>query len=363
MNDCPKLSIIVPVYNRESSITCCINSILDSEFRNFEILLIDDGSTDSTFELCEKLAKADNRIRFYRQDNKGVSSARNYGLSLCRGFWITFVDSDDAILPMHLNVLTLKNIDSADIIMTGYTSGFCEDKKIIVKDKNCCDKSVPLYSPNAVEYLFGDFKPFDNNIYQIWNKFFKRNIISYQHLRFDETISLGEDQVFLCGYLLYAKGLYYFKQKSYINLFWEGITHLGSQLRTPSDYLYNQKKNYVSLCRLISLGGNNVTRYAINYGINRPITRILLNYTKPKNRCVIEVDELVEFTKLEILPFILSIDVSKYNAIDYNVRLLRLILVNFGPKMAIYYCLICNYCFRPIVNIFKRIVCNIMNIK
>lgn len=93
----PKISVIVPVYNREHTIETCINGILSSQYKNIEVIIVDDGSRDNTFCICKKLTEIDNRVVLLRQENKGVSTARNAALDIATGEWITFVDSDDTV--------------------------------------------------------------------------------------------------------------------------------------------------------------------------------------------------------------------------------------------------------------------------
>lgn len=351
-----RVSVIVPVYNREECIVCCIKSILASDFQDFEILLIDDGSTDATPFLCKKLSELDSRVKYYRQDNKGVSAARNYGLSLSSGVWVTFVDSDCAILPAHLNVMQNGKIGSADLIMTGYTSGiYTEGKGLVIKDKINKNDSEVVFAQSAARFLLNDFQPFKHSFYLVWNKFFKRKIIKEHNLQFDESMSLGEDQVFLCNYLRYANGLYYFKCKTYIDVQWSHLDHLGSKLRTPENFLYNQKKNYDALCRLQSLAGEGGKAYAIDYGIDRPITRVLLNYTKFKNRNLLAKGELKRFTQSEIIPFLSTIDISKYNARNFHVRIIRALLLRVNVDVAFVYCIFYNS-----ISILKKMLSKII---
>ena len=91
----PIISIIVPVYNTEKYLDQCIQSVLAQTYTNWELLLIDDGSTDSSGAICDKYAAEDNRIRVFHKENGGVSSARNLGLDNAQGEWISFVDADD----------------------------------------------------------------------------------------------------------------------------------------------------------------------------------------------------------------------------------------------------------------------------
>ena len=90
-----KISIIVPIYNSEKFLAQCIESVLAQHYQGFELLLVDDGSTDTSLEICKQYAKLDSRIKVYHLKNGGVSRARNYGLGQALGEWITFLDSDD----------------------------------------------------------------------------------------------------------------------------------------------------------------------------------------------------------------------------------------------------------------------------
>ena len=97
MANIPKISVIIPVYNTEKFLHRCIDSILTQTYTDFELLLIDDGSKDSSGSICDEYAEKDSRVRVFHKENGGVSSARNLGLDNAWGEWITFVDSDDYI--------------------------------------------------------------------------------------------------------------------------------------------------------------------------------------------------------------------------------------------------------------------------
>ena len=99
------ISVIVPVYNAEKYLHRCINSILAQTFVDIELLLIDDGSTDSSSVICDKYAKKDQRVRVFHKENGGVSSARNLGLDNAQGEWIAFVDGDDWVKETYLSNL------------------------------------------------------------------------------------------------------------------------------------------------------------------------------------------------------------------------------------------------------------------
>ena len=116
------ISIIVPVYNSEKALDRCINSILEQTFQNWELLLINDGSTDRSREICDEYAAKDQRIKVFHKTNGGVSSARNVGLDNAKGEWITFCDSDDEILnnTFALYDRIINEHNEIDLISCGY---------------------------------------------------------------------------------------------------------------------------------------------------------------------------------------------------------------------------------------------------
>ena len=115
-----KVSVIVPIYNAEMYIDKCIQSIINQTLRDIEIILVDDGSTDRSFEISNKYAKKDERIKIIKQKNKGVGAARNYGVSIATGKFITFIDSDDFVEIDMLEILYNAAINNnCDIIFSG----------------------------------------------------------------------------------------------------------------------------------------------------------------------------------------------------------------------------------------------------
>ena len=101
----PKISVIIPLYNKEKAIRNTINSVLKQTYTDFELFIIDDGSTDNSPEIAQKMAKTDHRIQYIQKENGGVSSARNYGLQQSKGEWIIFLDADDEMLSNNLETL------------------------------------------------------------------------------------------------------------------------------------------------------------------------------------------------------------------------------------------------------------------
>ena len=129
-----EISIIVPVYNVDQYLENCIESILNQTFKDYELILIDDGSTDKSGEICDKYEKKDNRIKVIHKYNGGLSSARNAGLDLACGKYIGFVDSDDSIHPEMYEILyDLQQIYNADISVCSFKKVY---ENIDVKNKD-----------------------------------------------------------------------------------------------------------------------------------------------------------------------------------------------------------------------------------
>ncbi len=126
-----KVSVIIPMYNVESYLKECIMSVLNQEYKNFEILLIDDGSTDNTSTIAKKFADSYDNIRYFHSENKGQASARNIGLMIASGDYISFIDSDDYIHPkMFSEMLNLSTKYDLDIIECCYGDVFPSTKKV-----------------------------------------------------------------------------------------------------------------------------------------------------------------------------------------------------------------------------------------
>lgn len=184
------ISIIVPAYNAEKTITRCIKSILEQSARDFELLLIDDGSTDNTGEICDRFAEIDNRVKVFHKTNGGVSSARNLGLENADGEWITFVDSDDWIVPEALNI-DCSRLEEDLIIFPYYVISNGRQR---LNTMTCCilkgsDQLIPFYN----RYLSCSI------LKTPWSKLFKKSKL--KDLRFNESIRLGEDTLFMLDYL------------------------------------------------------------------------------------------------------------------------------------------------------------------
>lgn len=336
MSSTPLVSIIVPVYNRQSSIECCLNSILGQNVRDFELIVVDDGSTDGGDLICARLAQQDGRVRFVRQENKGVSSARNLGLDMAQGEYVTFIDSDDAVLPNHLDIVSIERSSDADLLMCDYGYGRIVDG--VVQSLSRKIDFVRKESPLAASYLFNDYATVEKIPFYVWNKFFKRSIIEANHVRFDVSVSLGEDSIFVFQYLSFAGKVVHYNVKTHIFIPWENLINLSTKTRTPEDYLHCYKESYVWMKSLVGVAGEAAEKMAVNLGIKRPIRRILYDFTTWNKRKKISQRELIRFTDTEIVPFLRSIDTVRFHAENGDVRFVYYLLMNWGGGVAVVWC-------------------------
>lgn len=122
------ISVIIPVYNTENYIGVCLESLVKQTYTNFEVLMIDDGSTDNSGRICQEYTESDSRFHYYRKENGGVSSARNLGIEYSRGDYLTFVDSDDWVEEDYLEVLYSALVsESASVSISTYKRFSMED--------------------------------------------------------------------------------------------------------------------------------------------------------------------------------------------------------------------------------------------
>lgn len=184
------ISIIVPIYNNEKTLRRCVDSLLNQMYSPIEILLVDDGSTDSSSQICEEYALKDERIRVFHKTNGGESSARNYGLDNVKGSWVTFCDADDFVGKSYIfSFMYRKRLDKDCLYITGEREGFTE--KDLKKVKGI------YYSGDVNQEMLDKLQKNAVN----WGKLYHRKTINRIHLRFNENVFYGGDKLFTMQYL------------------------------------------------------------------------------------------------------------------------------------------------------------------
>ena len=198
------ISLIIPVYNIEQYLRECLDSIVVQTCRDFEAILIDDGSTDSSGEICDEYAKKNANFIVTHQKNAGVSSARNKGLELANGEYIVFVDSDDYLESTFLDIIS-REMGSYDLLFYGDTYHY-QDGNIRTHQPFPSESS----DRKSVEDRILAFKRSDDGYEYFgytWNKVFRIDIIKKHSIRFIEGLSLREDEIFTAEYCRYINTL------------------------------------------------------------------------------------------------------------------------------------------------------------
>lgn len=222
----PLVSIIVPIYNAEQFLKKAITSLLKQSYKNIEILLVDDGSTDSSPILCDEFASMDHRIKVIHKTNGGVSSARNAGLSVASGDFISFVDSDDYVSENYLmNLVTKANEYPGYVIKCGFSHEYSDGTPVEKEEYGdsglvLCNQAFDITNKYDYSTVYGKLFPVD---------VIKRG---NEIAGFNEAIHYGEDYLFCIEKIIMTGGMYILTDRDYHYVF-----HDGSAIQT-----FNRKR-------------------------------------------------------------------------------------------------------------------------
>lgn len=200
----PKVSIIIPIYNAEANLNRCIDSVLKQDFQDFELILMNDGSEDSSGSICDSYAKKDSRVRVIHKENSGVSDTRNQAISLAKGEYLQFLDSDDWITPdaTRLLVRTAEEHDCCDMVISDFYRVVGER----LSHKGDIQEDGLLTREEFAVYMME--KPADFYYGVLWNKLYRRDIIEKYGLCMDKDISWCEDFIFNMEYIRHVRNVY-----------------------------------------------------------------------------------------------------------------------------------------------------------
>lgn len=247
----PEISVIAPVYNVEKYLQCCVDSILEQTFTNFELILVDDGSTDNSGAICDEYAEKDSRVRVIHQSNQGQAAARNRAVDIARGEWVCFVDSDDLIHTQMLEILynAAVSTDSKISMCTALEAVECPET-FYTQSKFICTAKVINELELLHLYRYVEYKS-----WIVWGKLIHKQIV--QRIQFTEG-RFYEDNAVVGQWLVEASTvadidapLYFYRVNP------NGTTKGDSQSR-HLDYLwaleemiyYFRRIGYNSVCRL-----------------------------------------------------------------------------------------------------------------
>lgn len=193
------ISIIIPVYNGEKYLHRCLDSVINQSYQELDIIIVNDGSTDASLEICKAYQKRDGRIQIIKTENAGVSSARNRGMELVKTEWILFMDADDELPFNAIEIYhkTIQDKPDADFIVGGIDK--ISARRVIHSSFipiSICEEVGKNYAVNILYNLsYGT----------VWGKLFRFGVIKKQGLQFDQKLTHGEDCVFVYEYLQFSK--------------------------------------------------------------------------------------------------------------------------------------------------------------
>ena len=311
-----QLSVIVPVYNVESYLKRCVDSILEQTFEEFEVILVEDGSLDNSLEICNKYSESDKRVKVIHKKNGGLSSARNAGLNIAKGKYIAFIDSDDYVSKdMFKTMINLAFSSNYDIVSCGFRR-FYESR---------CNESVckgTIYKYSNIEALANYLLEYDNVNRKIdtvvWNKIYKRELFN--------DITFPEGKIYEDGYVTYKllykasniahidDELYYYFQRQ------DSISNLGfseNDLKSYDDWRDIFRFVYINANYLSSLAGNKYIKKNISMYIKICKYKGKINNSQNYKRSI-RSDLMEDFKRL------IKLDINKELKLE-----LRLFMINY----------------------------------
>jgi glycosyltransferase involved in cell wall biosynthesis len=265
------VSVIIPVYNLENHLADCLDSILNQSLSDIEVICIDDGSKDDSLSILNKYAEKDFRIRVISQKNKGVSVARNSGLDIAKGKYVSFIDGDDTIDNNFLmKLFEIIEKYEVDVVYSKlfFQESFLEFSGIIDKEK--------------INTLLLPFFIKDAKYNSVCNKLFSNELIKKNNIRFPEGIKLGEDSYFNIQFLLFGNKVYFL---DYCGYHYREVE--GSATRNIFKHNYFQKAVEVYLIDWLPLLGNIISSEEIQnlkkITFVKKIISLTYNYTNPNS--------------------------------------------------------------------------------
>lgn len=271
MNELPLVSVVVPVYNVEKYIERCVKSILNQSYKNIEIVLVDDGSTDKSSRIIDNIAKNEDNVVVVHKKNSGVSSARNVGIDTSSGDYIMFVDGDDWVEVDYISCFLDVLIDTNSVI--AMNTNYFYDNGVCKKD---FDGIKVLDSDTVAEYIYRG-----KIFVAVWNKIYSANFLKNHNIRFNENIWFGEGMLFNIDCLAHVRKVAVIGRNLY-----HQVANPNSAMRN-----FNIKSYYCGIeslklqkktCAAFSCNVNNALDLHM-YGYNRSIIEGLVRTDNVKN--------------------------------------------------------------------------------
>jgi len=346
-----KVSIVLPVYNVEKYLDRCINSIINQSYKNLELIIVNDGSTDASKYICDYYKNKDTRIKVIDQDNSGVSAARNSGIELASGEYIQFVDADDYLEKQMTEKLISSIKMDTQLVICGYKTISRDSNGIRYKKNTVYDNKT--YSRDEFISELGNlfYKKLLNTT---WNKLYENEIIKRYNICFPENVNMGEDLLFNLDYLNHCKKINLINESlyNYIDYNYNSITS-----KYINNFFENQQMLFKAVREFLLINGK--------YELNKDYIETL--YTDRIMNCLENIfhngSGLSKAIKKERIKVIISNDYVKYNNRyffkgKYQKKLLGILIKNNKIEcIYIFYMIkmIARNNFTPIFKIIKKL--------
>lgn len=241
MDEKPLISVVVPAYNAGSYLSGCLESLLGQTYLSFEVILVNDGSTDATAELCDRYSAREPRIRVFHQQNAGVSATRNRAIGYAKGDYLTFVDSDDRVGEVYLENLVNGIVPEGGrgVVVGGLQTVYPDGSRLVTE--------VPgrEYTNREFDCLFTEV-----NLHHYWyaaSKLYDLSLIREKELLFDEQLNYAEDALFLMNYLKWADYVNFIPSHDYEYIQHEGVSLSRSNRSFTVEFtVYGKMKGYLN---------------------------------------------------------------------------------------------------------------------
>ena len=361
-----KITIIVPIYNAQKYIRKCIDSILKQTYKNFQLILINDGSTDESLKICKEFTNLDNRIKLIDKTNGGVSTARNVGIKEAEGDYIFFIDADDYIEKNYLEKFMLYK--QYDFVMCGYYE--CLNEKVV---KGVRHKEKEFYNNQEVKNMISN-RDLINYISVPWMKMFKKDIIYKNNILFRENINYGEDTIFVLEYLAKCRNAKIISEQLYnYNItagslsrkYIENITEkLNCIVEILKENNYAKKTININIFRNIrtTIFNERLIEYRYFYITCLECVQVIDNYKLKMNEVVLDKNGLIIYILLKLqLYFLLYLIIRKkymkIKPIGGNMKSIGIVTINdndnYGNRLL-------NYAVQEVL---KKNECKVVTLK
>lgn len=266
------ISVIIPMYNAQNYITKCLESILNQSEKNIEVIIVDDGSSDNSKCICEKIVQKDSRLKLLcNEKNMGVSATRNIGLNYAKGKYIYFADADDYLENNMFEIMLKHYTDDVDLVVCGHFINNIPQGNRNESIENFSRYEMATYIEGLKNYKFKGY---------LWNKLFKNDIIKNYSVLFDENISICEDSLFCHMYLVNCRRIVYSSLPLYHYMINKGSA-VHSKINRQKMSIFDANRKILECCKfyndetLNKLIKANYWSFNIGY-----LKKIVLNFSR-----------------------------------------------------------------------------------